>query len=195
MGKRIVATLLLLMLVFTTVSTAFAKTKGTKVSGVRYVTAKNGKKVNVRKEPDLGSRRVAVNDQLEVGTQVTLVEKTQDSKGNTWYKIKVNGKTAGWMMGEFLSTTKPKTLADKAKEELKKKVEPMKEKILDMAKSSPNICGINGCTAKAEKIFGEWRFAQVKGEHGEYYYRDERYISVVHCEKGHSGGYWQYRYK
>ena len=42
MGKRIVAILLLLMLVITAVTTAFAKTA---VSGIRYVTSTNGKAV------------------------------------------------------------------------------------------------------------------------------------------------------
>ena len=189
MGKRIVATLLLLMLVFTTVSTALAVEK-VNVSGIRYVVSDNKKPVNIRKGPST-KKEFTAQGQVPYGAKVTLHKKTVTGK---WYYVEYNGKY-GWIQSSYLSTTKPKTLADKAKEELQKKVEPMKEKILDMAKSSPNICGINGCTAKAEKIFGEWRFAQVKGEHGEYYYRDERYISVVHCEKGHSGGYWQYRYK
>lgn len=103
MAKRIVATLLLLMLVFTTVATAFAKTA---VSGTRYVTSTNGKPVNVRQGPGKGNRLAAIGS-IAFGEQVSLQYKDKDSSGNIWYQVSYKGKTVGWMMGSFLTTKKP----------------------------------------------------------------------------------------
>ena len=103
MGKRIVATLLLLMLVFTTVTTAFAKTA---VSGTRYVTSTNGKAVNVRQGAGKGYRLAPIGS-IAFGEQVTLKYKDKDGSGNVWYQVSYKGKLVGWMMGSYLTTKKP----------------------------------------------------------------------------------------
>ena len=57
------------------------------------ITSPNGQDVNLRKT---SSRRAALIDMIPVGTEAELLE-----GGDTWSRIRVNGKT-GWMMTEFL---------------------------------------------------------------------------------------------
>lgn len=103
MGKRIIATLLLLVLVFATVTTAFAKKKP--ASGTRYVISSNYKPVNVRKKPDKDAPLTAVAS-VPFNAQVTLRYVDQDKKGDNWYMIDYKGRTAGWMHGSYLKEKK-----------------------------------------------------------------------------------------
>lgn len=103
MGKRIIATLLLLVLVFTSVTTAFAKKE--KASGTRYVTSPNYGKVNVRKGPGKEYALTAVAS-VPFNAQVSLRYVDQDKKGANWYMIDYNGRTAGWIHGSYLTTKK-----------------------------------------------------------------------------------------
>jgi len=170
MVKRIVAALLLLMLVFTTVTTAFAKTA---VSGTRYVTASNGKPVNVRKGPGK-SYKLAALGRINVGEQVSLKYKDTDKNGATWYMISYKGKT-GWMMGSFLTTKKPSTGGQT------QPTVPAKDQ-----------CGYAGCTAKAKRTYGEWYTTNVRNADGSLTPRTMRFVHVE-CEKGHIYGYDEYK--
>ena len=176
MGKRIVATLLLLMLVFTTVSTALAVEK-VNVSGIRYVVSDNKKPVNIRKGPST-KKEFTAQGQVPYGAKVTLHQKTVSGK---WYYVDYNGKY-GWMQSSYLSTTKPKTLADKAKEEAERKANKVKEAIEKITK--PFICGHNGCTAKATRT-GEWYQTNKKMPDGSLKPMEMREVRVT-CEKGHA---------
>ncbi|MBQ6289290.1 MAG: SH3 domain-containing protein [Clostridia bacterium] len=170
MAKRIVATLLLLMLVFTTVATAFAKTA---VSGTRYVTASNGKPVNVRKGPGK-SYALAALGRINVGEQVSLKYKDKDKNGAIWYMISYKGKT-GWMMGSFLSTKKPSTGGQT------QPTVPAKDQ-----------CGFGGCTAKATRTYGKWEMTNKRMADGSLKPVEIRNIHVT-CEKGHVFGYSEER--
>ena len=63
-----------------------------------YVTSQNGKGVNLRMGPSKANQAVATYD---VGTAARMIQ-----YGNTWSYIRV-GQTYGYMMTEFLTTTKP----------------------------------------------------------------------------------------
>ena len=170
MAKRIVATLLLLMLVFTTVATAFAKTA---VSGTRYVTSSNGKPVYVRKGPGKSYARTALSS-IAVGEKVTLKYKDKDKSGNVWYYISYKGKT-GWMMGSFLTTKKPSTGGQT------QPTVPAKDQ-----------CGFAGCTAKATKTYGKWEPTNKRMSDGSLKPVEIRHVQVT-CEKGHIHGYSEER--
>ncbi|MBQ8556593.1 MAG: SH3 domain-containing protein [Clostridia bacterium] len=63
-----------------------------------YVTSKNGLSVRLRTGPSLQYSTIA---SYAVGTSVTIM-----TMGDTWCRVRIGGRT-GYMMTEFLTTTKP----------------------------------------------------------------------------------------
>ena len=178
MGKRIVATLLLLLLIFAVVSTALAVEK-VNVSGTRYVDTKGKGPVNIRKGPSTKKEFTALRE-VPDGAMVTLHKMTVTGK---WYYVDYKS-NYGWIQASYLSTTKRKTLVDKAKEEAEKKAKKMKEAINKI--TSPYFCDYDGCNAViVERLYGKPYTTNKKNADGSWSPITLRPVHKV-CANGHA---------